>query len=189
MNAVSRETPSCAGRRFQLVVAERERELQQAAQFRREVFWQRRGVAFDEQLEARRDRAGRVFLLFDEGGLVATGRLLPYPSLLSPLLTLTQRIEGVDSELGRIAAVRSSAGLRASLALLTLGASWVLRETELRRYAAYCHPKLIEMYRAIGAEHTGGSCAVPGRQDAHLIVSGSYADAARSGSQLEAGGR
>ena len=123
-------------------------------------------------------------MLFDQSQIVASGRLLAYPSLFSALLGLTERLSGVDSELGRIAAVRSADGRRASCLLLTLGASWVLEHTELRSYAAYCHPKLLDMYRAIGAQCTGQSCAVPGRADPHVIVIGRYADAARIGAQL-----
>ena len=86
-------------------------DIARAAAFRRRVFMDRRGVSFDDALEARRDRQGHVFLLRNDGALVATARVLPHPSPLSPLeaLALAPAIaaSGVDSEVGRIAAVAS----------------------------------------------------------------------------------
>jgi hypothetical protein len=171
---------------FHLTVASSGEERARAAAFRREIFLARRGVVFDEALEARRDREGHVFLLSDGGRPLATARVLPYPSRLSPVLELGQDLGGLaaDAEVGRIAAVRSPGATRASVALLTLGAAWLLRNTARRRFLAYCHPKLVELYRLVGAEDLGVSCLVPGRDDAHRIVAGTFADAARLGSRL-----
>jgi len=157
-----------------------------AAAFRREVFLDRRGVVFDERLEAERDLDGHVFLLSDGSAPIATGRVLPYPSRFSPLLELGRGLgcEDADAEVGRIVAVRSSGGARASLALLTLGARWLIERSPLRKYIAYCHPKLVELYRLLGAEDLGISCIVPGRADAHRIVAGTFAEAARLGAQF-----
>jgi hypothetical protein len=145
----------------------------------------RRGVSFDEALEARRDREGHVLLLRDAGAPVATARVLPHPSPLSPLTTLAPAlaVHGADSEVGRIAAVASPQAVRFSLVLLTLGSIWLLRNTGLSRYVAYCHPRLLDFYRVVGAKDTGLSVAVPGRDEPHRIICGAYADAARLGGQ------
>ena len=154
-----------------------------AAAFRREVFLDRRGVVFDERLDAERDLNGHVFLLSEGSTPLATARVLPFPSRLSPLLELGSRFgcEDADAEVGRIAAIRSPGAVRASLALLTLGARWLLEHSTHRNYIAYCHPKLVELYRALGATDLGVSCIVPGRADAHRIVAGTFAAAARLG--------
>ena len=169
-----------------LVRASSVEERAQAASFRREIFLDRRGVTFDETLEARRDREGHVFLLFDGSTPVATARVLPYPSAVSPVLELGQGAGGhdADAEVGRIAAIRSAGAARASLLLLTLGSGWLVRNSSRRRYIAYCHPRLVDLYRLVGAEDLGVSCIVPGRGDAHRIVAGTFADAARLGQQL-----
>ena len=160
-------------------------EIARAAAFRRRVFMDRRGVSFDEALEARRDREGHVLLLRDAGAPVATARVLPHPSPLSPLTTLAPAlaVHGADSEVGRIAAVASPQAVRFSLVLLTLGSIWLLRNTGLSRYVAYCHPRLLDFYRVVGAKDTGLSVAVPGRDEPHRIICGAYADAARLGGQ------
>lgn len=154
-----------------------------AAAFRREVFLDRRGVIFDERLDAERDLNGHIFLLSDGSTPIATARVLPFPSRLSPLLELGRGLgcEDADAEVGRIAAVRSPGAARASLALLTLGARWLLERSPHRSYIAYCHPKLVELYRLLGAADLGVSCIVPGRADAHRIVAGTFAAAARLG--------
>jgi hypothetical protein len=171
---------------LRLTVAASAEHRARAAAFRREVFFDRRGVLLDEVLEAQRDREGHVFLLLDGSTPVATARVLPYPSTVSPMLELGQGSGGLraDAEVGRIAAVRSPDGARASLALLTLGSHWLVSNTHRQRYIAYCHPKLVDLYRLVGAEDLGVSCVVPGRSDAHRIVSGTFADAARLGVQL-----
>jgi len=172
--------------RFTLSCARSDEERTGMASFRRQLFLDRRSVAFDELLEARRDRDGHLFLLTEGTLPVATGRVLAYPSRLSPVLGLGQELgaAGADSEVGRIAAARSTGGIRASLILLTLGSIWLLRQSGHRRYVAYCHPKLLDLYRAVGAEDLGISCAVPGRSDEHRIVSGTYDQAAARGARL-----
>ncbi len=157
-------------------------ELARAAAFRRRVFMDRRGVSFDEALEARRDREGHVLLLRDTGAPAATARVLPHPSPLAALaLAPALAAHGADSEVGRIAAVASPQAARLSLVLLTLGSIWLLRNTGLVCYVAYCHPRLLDLYRTVGAEDTGLAVAVPGRDAPHRIICGSYADAARLG--------
>ena len=166
---------------LRLLRASTEHDLRVAASFRRALFLERRGVRFDDLLEARRDRAGHVFLLLDANRPVATARVLPFPSRLSPLsdLQLDLRQVGVDSEVGRIAAVRSPDGIGYSATLLALGAAWLLQNSSLRRYVACCHPRLLGLYRMAGAEVVGGACPVPGRTDLHHLIAGGYEEAAR----------
>lgn len=183
-DVVPASVPS-SGVDLRLVRASSAAELAQAAAFRREVFFDRRGVVFDEALEDQRDREGHVFLLNDGSTPLATARVLPYPSKVSPMIELGQGAGGhdADAEVGRIAAIRSPGAARASLLLLTLGSRWVLRNTLRRRYLAYCHPKLVDLYRLVGAEDLGVSCIVPGRGHAHRIVAGTFADAAHLGAR------
>ena len=155
------------------------------AGFRQRVFRERRSVNFDEVLEARRDRAGHAFVLFDAGAPVAVGRVLPYPSALSSLPEQRRlaRATAADSEIGRVACLASPDAAPYSLALLTLGSLWLLAYTRLRRYVGYCHPKLVPLYRRLGAA-LGDEIRIPGRSDAHRVISGSYEDAATLGGRL-----
>ena len=171
--------------RFRLVQALSAADIERAAEFRRQVFLGRRRIVFDEQLEVRRDREGSVFLLLEDAAIVATGRILPYPSELSPVLSLTPGLAiDADSEIGRIAALPSPSSGSYALIMLTLGSIWILEHTRKRRYLAYCHPKLVELYRRIGAKDVGCACIVPGRSEPHRIVSGSYEDAVRLGGEV-----
>jgi hypothetical protein len=169
------------------VRASSEEEFERAARFRRDVFLDRSGVVFDEKLEARRDREGSVFLLLEGTAMVATGRLLPYPSRLSPVrgLMTGEPCRGADSEIGRIAAIRSSSLISYALVLLVLG-SFSIIDDDLpwKRYVAYCDPKLVGLYRLIGAGDTGRECVVPGRSRPHRIVTGTFEDAAHIGGSL-----
>ncbi len=180
--AVALPTASRAGESLCLLQASSDEELRAAAAFRQSIFLERRGVAFDELLEARRDRAGHVFLLLRDGRPVATARVLPHPSHLSTLKDLAPYLGAfdADSEVGRIAALSSPEGIRHSVSLLALGAAWLLENTALRRYVAHCHPKLLDLYRLVGARVVAGPCPVPGRTDPHLIIAGRYDDAAAS---------
>lgn len=171
--------------RLRLIRAEAGPERRLAAAFRRSVFFGRRQVLFDEVEEARRDRYGYVFLLLDGRAVLATARVLPYPSALSPIRELDGDFASgsADSEVGRIAAIRTPIGFRASLLLLTLGALWMRAHTRHERYLAHCHPKLLELYRQVGARDLNVTCVVPGRLEAHAVVTGSYDDAGRRGLQ------
>ena len=157
-------------------------QLELASQLRERAFRERRGIQFDEALEARRDREGQVFLLFDRATPVAVGRVLPYPSRLSPLVDLSRvaGAHGADSEIGRVACVANSQLPLSALLLLTLGSQWLLEHTRLRRYVGYCHPKLLVSYAKLGAI-PGQAIRVPDRAVPYCIISGTYEDAARLG--------
>ncbi len=192
MTSLARALPttSLAGEPLRLVRASSDEELHAAAAFRQSIFLERRGVAFDELLEARRDRAGHVFLLLRDGRPVATARVLPYPTPLSILKELAPDLGSLeaDSEVGRIAALPSPEGIPHSISLLALGAAWLVENTGLRRYVAHCHPRLLELYRLAGAEVVGGPRPVPGRADPNLIIAGRYDDAAAAVRPRSGGG-
>jgi hypothetical protein len=185
---VSSQTSQAKPPRFELERADTSEQFQTAAALRKRVFRDRRNVSFDEALEARRDREGHLFLLSDRGTPLAVGRVLPYPSRLSPLvdLSLVAKRHGADSEIGRVACVADSEAPHAALLLLTLGSSWLLEHTRLSRYVGYCHPKLVELYRKLGAV-PGDAMVVPDRKDVHYIISGSYRDAATLGARFLGG--
>ena len=171
--------------RFTLTRVESQRDLERAATLRAQVFRERRRIQFDEALEARRDREGHLFLLFDHSRPIAVGRVLPYPSRLSPLVDLSRRAGtlGADSEVGRVACVADSDTPLAAVLLLTLGSRYLLEHTRLRRYIGYCHPKLLDSYARIGA-CAGEELEVPGRADSYRLISGSYEEAAHLGARL-----
>jgi hypothetical protein len=170
---------------LRLSKARSDAELRAAADFRREVFFERRGVVFDEEREARRDRQGHVLVLQEGTKIVASARVLRFPSPLSPLLGHSDAL-GVDAdtEVGRVVAKRAPGSASYALALVALGARWVLDHRAGERYVAYCHPALVELYRLLGARDLGHECFVPGRSEPHRIVCGSVADAARLGGAL-----
>jgi hypothetical protein len=155
-----------------------------ARALRDHIFWTKRQVAFSRSVECRRDVDGHVFVLFRGAQPVATGRSQHYPSdisLVEQLRTTTSHALRADSEVGRIASAGSPLD---ALTVLTLGAVWLLESTGHRRYSAYCHPKLVPMYRRVGASDTGERCSVPGRDTEHVIVTGRYEDCARLGLKM-----
>ncbi len=171
---------------IRLLCCRAENEFRVARDFRNEVFLNRRGVVFDDGVESRRDAESHVMLVLKEDVPVATGRCQPYPSdisVVSMVAPAPLRCDA-DSELGRIAARRSPQSAYYLLVLLTLGARWLLEHTRHRRYVAYCHPKLLDIYQLVGAAYAGESFVIPGRVDRHSIISGSYADCARLGTAL-----
>lgn len=168
--------------RFRLTRVGSAEQLVIAGQLRERAFRERRGIRFDEALEARRDREGHVFLLFDRETPIAVGRVLPYPSRLSPLVDLS-RVAGActaDSEIGRVACVANRELPQSALLLLTLGSQWLLEHTRLRRYVGYCHPKLLGAYAKLGAV-PGQEIHVPDRAEPYRIISGTYQEAASLG--------
>ncbi|WP_207387002.1 hypothetical protein [Frankia sp. Cppng1_Ct_nod] len=168
---------------IQLLCCNSESERQLARGFRNEVFLNRRSVMFSDALECRRDAESHVMLLLYDGTPVATARSQPYPSDVSDVLGVSRDLPdwGADSEVGRMAAVRSPWSARYSLMVLVLGSMWLLEHTSHRRYVAYCLPKMLRIFRLIGAEDTGETCVVPGRTGRHSIILGSYEDCARLG--------
>jgi hypothetical protein len=74
--------------------------------------------------------------------------------------------------------------MSAALAVLTLGSIWIRANTRLERYAAICHPRLVETYRSVGAVDVGPAYDEPGRADPRRMVVGAYEDAARLGARL-----
>ncbi|WP_322769418.1 hypothetical protein, partial [Frankia sp. Cr1] len=166
-----------------LIRASSDSELQLARNFRNEVFRDRRSVMFSDGLEHHRDANSYVMLLLRDGAPVATARSQPYPSDSSDILGVSPNLPdwGSDSEVGRMAAARSPQSVRYSLMVLALGSMWLLEYTHHRRYIAYCLPKMLKIFRLIGAEDTGETCAVPGRPGRHSIILGRYDDCARIG--------
>lgn len=157
-------------------------ELREAVALRNELFHSRSGLEFDEHAEARRDGTAEVFLLRCGGTAVSTVRLAPYPSVGSSLSEFGATVGGeVDSEVSRLAAVRSATGLRHSLVTMVLGASWVLELTNHRHYASYVNPALVPLYSFLGARDTGARCNVPGRRAPYAIISGRFEDSLRLG--------
>ncbi|MFC4127434.1 hypothetical protein [Nocardia rhizosphaerae] len=161
-------------------------ELDQARAFRSNVFRSRRNIGFDAGLERRRDAdAIMVIVVRHAGRLVATLRTTAFPCVRS---TITPRPEldelGVDSEVGRLAAVADPSRARFALTAMVLGAMWMRDFSSHRTYVAHAHPYLIDSYRAVGAFDTGLRQQVAGRDTDYRLVVGSYADCARMGMEL-----
>ncbi|MBV8787547.1 MAG: hypothetical protein JOZ00_12765 [Mycobacterium sp.] len=157
-------------------------ELSLARQFRNDVFIAKRGIEFDSVQERRRDVVSHVLLLTQHGKPCATARVQPYPTT-GTLAEIAPKLPGfgADSEVGRIAATRSTDCAAYSLLLLVLGSMWVLTHTPHRRYVAYCHPKLLPLYGLIGSRDTGMSIEVAGRSHTHCVLVGEYESCAEVG--------
>jgi hypothetical protein len=151
-------------------------ELRSARQFRAHVFRERRGIEFDSLQERRRDESSHVFLLTQHGSACATARVQSFPGS-GNLAEMAPDVPtfGADSEVGRIAAsMHSPESAQYPLMVLVLGAMWLLRHTKHQRYLAYCHPKLVPLYRLVGAQDTGVTLAVDGRPDPYCLLLGDY---------------
>ncbi|MBO0879121.1 MAG: hypothetical protein J2P17_01810, partial [Mycobacterium sp.] len=120
-------------------------ELGHAARFRHELFRSRSNLSFDENAERRRDEdAILVNLVLRDGIPVSTARCIPYPSQISPLTwVIDSHTYRADSEVGRIAAVAAPESAVYALLALTLGALWVLENSDYTTYISYVHPKLV----------------------------------------------
>jgi hypothetical protein len=143
--------------------------------FRNEIFRARSGLEFEPLQERRLDESGHVMLLLQHGEARATARAQSYPGsgVLGEIAPHLQSFD-VDSEVGRIAALRSTDSMRYSLVLLVLGAIWLLEHTQHRSYVAYCHPKLVPLYQLVGARDTGLTLEIPGRPDRYCALLGDY---------------
>jgi hypothetical protein len=171
-----------SARGLELVRCSTKAELSLARQFRNDVFMAKRGIEFDPLQERRRDKSGHVMLLTQQGKPCATGRFQSYPAA-GTLAEIAPGLPdfGADSEVGRIAAIRSADSVAYCSLLLVLGAMWVLTHTRHRRYIAYCHPKLLPLYELVGARDTGMSIEVAGRSQSHRVLVGMYESCVESG--------
>jgi hypothetical protein len=143
-----------------------------AAQGLRSVSY-RRALGLDPQLwhdEDSRDAAGYVLAAQDRdsGEMLVCGRALPVCSGLSELAAfgrLPTPFRRPDvCEISRVA--RSAAARRRDvLETLHRGALWLLENTELRHYVAYCRSQYLPLYRLAGAVRLDPrSFALPGRR-------------------------
>jgi hypothetical protein len=171
-----------SARGLELVRCSTRAELSLARRFRNDVFIAKRGIEFDSVQERRRDKSGHVLLLRQQGRPCASGRVQSYPAT-GTLAEIAPGLPdfGADSEIGRIAALRSADCVAYSLLLLVLGAMWLLTHTQHRRYIAYCHPKLLPLYELVGARDTGMSIEVEGRSHPYCVLLGMYESCVESG--------
>ncbi|MBO0853879.1 MAG: hypothetical protein J2P18_08930 [Nocardia sp.] len=169
-----------------MVICRTPEELAHAARFRHELFRSRSNLSFDENAERRRDEdAILVNLVLRDGIPVSTARCVPYPSHTSPLTgVIDSRTYGADSEVGRIAAVAAPESAVYALLALTLGALWVLENSDRKTYISYVHPKLVAAYLPVGAVDTGTDCEIPNRSVVYRIVVGAYEDCVQRGLDL-----
>jgi hypothetical protein len=171
-------------RGLELIRCSTSAELRSARQFRNQVFIAKRNIEFDSLQERRRDESSHVMLLSYQGRPQATGRVQAYPAS-GTLAKIAPELPDfdADSEVGRIAAVRSADSVASSLLLLVLGAMWLLTHTRHRRYLAYCHPKLVPLYEAVGARDTEMTISVDGRSDPYRVLVGEYSRCVEAGSR------
>lgn len=173
---------------LELIRCSTKAELRRARQFRNETFRAKRGMELDSLTERRRDESSHVMLLTQRGIPSATARAQSYPGSgtlaeIAPELP----IFGADSEVGRIAALSTPDGLKHSLLLLVLGAMWLVEYTQHQRYVAYCHPKLLPLYRLVGAVETGLTVEVDGRPTRYCVLLGDYTACVEGGLMQLAG--
>jgi len=171
-----------SARGLELIRCSTRAELSSARQFRNGVFIAKRGIELDSVQERRRDESSHVLLLKQHGMPRATGRVQSYPAT-GTLAEIAPELPdfGADSEIGRVAAIRSADSVAYSLLLLVLGAMWMLMHTQHRRYIAYCHPKLFPLYELVGARDTGMSIEVMGRSHPYCVLLGAYANCVEAG--------
>jgi hypothetical protein len=171
-------------RGLELIRCSSSAELRSARQFRNQVFLAKGGIEFDSLQERRRDESSHVLLLTHQGKPRATARVQSYPAS-GALAGIAPDLPdfGADSEVGRIAALRSADSVADSLLLLVLGAMWLLTHTRHLRYLAYCHPKLTPLYEVVGARDTGVTICVEGRSDPYRVLVGEYGRCVEAGSR------
>lgn len=131
-----------------------------------------------------RDRAGYLFLLREHGSLIGTGRVMRTDSPLCEMRALGHLPAHLDGdtetcEVGRVATRKRADGIPTSLVMLCLGAMWLLRHTDLRRYVAYARVPMLWLYQSVGATDLGTRFQIPDRGDAeYAVILGELAGAA-----------
>lgn len=141
----------------------------------------------DEDL---RDQDGYLFILRDEGEIVGSGRVLPVVSPHVELRAFRKLPPWAEHdpqmcEISRIAARPRSEGVPYAWIGLILGAEWLLKHTEIRRYIAYARSELVSLYRVVGAWETGMRFQIPDRGTAvYNVVTGTLEQAVEKGTSL-----
>lgn len=178
---------------FAVDLARTEGDFAEARRLRDEVYRTRLGLDIRHWSdEDTRDQVGYPFLLRENGTLVGTGRAVPTASPQCEIRALGQLPPSLDAatdacEVGRIATRRRSDGVPAGLVLLSLGAGWLLRHTDLRRYVAYARVSMLALYQKVGAVDLGARFQIPERGEAeYAVILGELADAAAAAARFGA---
>ncbi|MGH8885479.1 MAG: hypothetical protein ACRDYX_09975 [Egibacteraceae bacterium] len=179
---------------FSLDLARTPADSAEARRLRDEVYRAKLGLDTRQwPQDDARDRAGYLFLLREHGSLVGTGRVMRTNSPLCELRALGQlpahlHRDTDTCEVGRVATRKRADGIPTSLVMLCLGARWLLRHTDLRRYVAYARVSVLWLYQKVGAADLGTRFQIPDRGDAqYAVILGELADAATAVDRFGAG--
>lgn len=141
----------------------------------------------DEDL---RDQDGYLFVLRNNLEIVGSARVLPIDSPHVELRAFRQLPFWAEHdkglcEISRVAARPKSGGVPYAWIGLILGAEWLVRYTDLRRYVAYARTELVDLYKVVGAWETGEKFQIPTRgPTVYSVVAGSIKHAASKGTAL-----
>jgi hypothetical protein len=141
-------------------------------QFRARTYWARSSMVIDDDVAV--DERSYLFALRAADEIVACTRVLVLPDpaaginefrhpLLSELTAAT--------EVGRLAVARRTSPY-VLFAMLGLAADWMLEHTEHDEYIAFCRPRLVAAYEAVGARDLGIQVDKPGTDRPYRFVVG-----------------
>jgi hypothetical protein len=149
-------------------------ELEAVRDFRVATYRSRSNLEIEDGVDV--DRRGFVLGLWTGGELTGCARVLPLPDPEAGISAMGHPVageHGMDSEVGRVA-VAAQASARTFLALVGLGSQWMLSFTELRTFVAYCAPRLVRLYRHVGARDLGLEVVHAQNQRTYRLVAGRY---------------
>jgi hypothetical protein len=159
---------------IRLIQAQTADELAAVRDFRVATYRSRSNLEIADGVDV--DERGFVFGLWAGGELRGCARALPLPDPEAGIAAVghpAARQHGMECEVGRVA-VAAKASVRTFLALVGLGAHWMLSFTDLRTFVAYCAPRLARLYEHVGARDLGLEVSHARNQRTYRLVTGRF---------------
>jgi hypothetical protein len=162
-----------------LVVAGTSSDVDRIRAFRAETYLERSSLVIDDDRAV--DARGRLFGLSRHGTLVGCARVLSRPDPDAGIARFEHhpalRRHARVPEVGRLAVARDGSPLLL-LAILGLGARWMVEHTDERSFVAYCRPWLVKAYEQVGARDLGVELDDPATGRPYRLVLGRFDTAA-----------
>jgi hypothetical protein len=143
-----------------LVHAEHRRDIAAIRRFRFLTYLQPSDMVVDDS--AALDERGHLFGLLAHGEIVACARVLPLPDEGAGINQFDHgaiAARAAPTEVGRLAVTRHRSPLLL-LAMLGLGARWMVEHTRHERFIAFCDRRFVPAYERVGAEDLASSWSV-----------------------------
>jgi predicted GNAT family N-acyltransferase len=169
---------------LRLLHAEGSRDIAAVRRFRFLTYLHRSDMVVDDSVAV--DERSHLFALLAQDEIVACARVLPLPDDAAGINQFDHKAisaQAAPTEVGRLAVSARRSPLLI-LALLGLGAHWMVEHTRHERFLAYCDRRLVPAYQRVGAEDLGIELPRPGRSRPYRFVTGRFDVAAEQAMSL-----